>query len=337
MNKKIILWILVLISSFSMVFAFDEAYIVPEEISAKQGAEFAFDVNINISQQVYALNINLTYNPDILEFVSASEGNFLNKDGLSTFFIVIPKEGIVSIGITRYNTQTCITGEGTIANLIFNSKSGGTSDLNLGIQLLDNTVTPILDVSAISGKAVIEAVSVPVVDKSSGGRSSSGSGGFAYDSFSYGTKIIDMGYSDIFFFLIKDEKHNFVIKKIYEDSVDFRISSVMINDNLSIGEIKEYDVDKDGIKDLAIEIISLRKNDGSFQFTLLEKEEEPKEVVDESVKEELKEVVDEPVKEEEPKRNKKVIGIIIVSIVVIGLICQGIVSSIKKKKKKEDD
>lgn len=105
-------------------------FIDPSSISVKNNQEFIVYAKVNAGFNIYAVQFDLFYDKNILDVKSVQEGAFL-RNGASTFPIInINNEtGKISVAITRYGTQTGVSGEGIIAEITFKSKNSGTSSL----------------------------------------------------------------------------------------------------------------------------------------------------------------------------------------------------------------
>lgn len=100
-----------------------------QQVNLSQGI-FTVDVNINATDEVYAIEFRLAFDSSVLTLLNATEGNFLKQDGSSTYPVIELTEPIV-VGITRFNTTQGVFGEGTLATIIFEAAGNGTSALEL--------------------------------------------------------------------------------------------------------------------------------------------------------------------------------------------------------------
>lgn len=112
--------------------------IVPDNTTPVIGDTICFDVNIADSNGLYSSAFDMTYDPNALQYQSASEGNFLNSDSGATFFEASllnddPASGIVVVGVSRVADIGEIAGSGTIATVCFSVVGGSGADTNVGI------------------------------------------------------------------------------------------------------------------------------------------------------------------------------------------------------------
>jgi general secretion pathway protein D len=110
----------------------------PTEASVSIGQEVRFDLLAGNMTDAYGAIITLTYDPKVVEFKSASEGTLLKKDNQQTSFLFSNniKGGTVDIYMTRIGDVGGVNGAGSMGTLVFQAKSGGTSELSLkGVKL----------------------------------------------------------------------------------------------------------------------------------------------------------------------------------------------------------
>ncbi len=107
--------------------------ISPPEQAAKVGDEARVDLMIDGVSDLYGGIITLTYDPKVIEFKSASEGAFLKNDGQATSFLFSnnANAGTIDIYLTRIGGVGGVTGSGNLCTLVFQARSGGTSDIDV--------------------------------------------------------------------------------------------------------------------------------------------------------------------------------------------------------------
>jgi general secretion pathway protein D len=121
--------------------------------SAIVGQQFTLEVKATSISDLNAAPFVLTYNPAFVEFISAGEGGFLRKDGVSTVFgsAVSAVTGTVSVNLARGPGSVGVSGEGTIASLVFRAKQKGLSSFgfsNVGFSASDGRPLTILPFSS---------------------------------------------------------------------------------------------------------------------------------------------------------------------------------------------
>jgi len=118
----------------------------PAEVVSSVGQDARFDVSAGTVKGLYGAIITLSYDPSKLEFNSANEGMLLRKDGQQTSFLFSnnAKAGTVDIYMTRIGNVGGIDGSGTLCALIFQGKSGGTSEILVkNVKLTNSNREPI--------------------------------------------------------------------------------------------------------------------------------------------------------------------------------------------------
>lgn len=105
--------------------------IKPAEAAAPVGQESRFEITADGMRNLYGAIVTLSYDPAVVEFKSASEGAFLKKDNQQTSFLFSnnAKAGMVDFYMTRIGDVGGVDGAGSLCTLVFQSKSGGKTDL----------------------------------------------------------------------------------------------------------------------------------------------------------------------------------------------------------------
>ncbi len=97
--------------------------ILAYEDTVNVGDEVAFSVEITDAKEFYAYGFEIAYDAEVLEFVSASEGEFLYMDGMDTAFnyaLENGKEGKLIVGNARLeNPAQGISGDGQLFDMSF--------------------------------------------------------------------------------------------------------------------------------------------------------------------------------------------------------------------------
>jgi general secretion pathway protein D len=105
----------------------------PAEAAAQLGQDARFDITAVSVKDLYGAIMTLSYDPKVVEFKTASEGTLLKKDGQQTSFLFSNniKAGTVDIYMTRIGDVGGVGGSGALCTLIFQGKSGGTTELTM--------------------------------------------------------------------------------------------------------------------------------------------------------------------------------------------------------------
>ena len=121
-----------------------EIYIDPAASTASPDGYF--DVNVNIADvtDLFSWGLNVGFNPNILEVVSATEGSFLAGQPGGTSFVNKIYLTYVALGCTTLGAYPGVSGSGTLATVTFHVKDAGKSALDVySSTLLDSTITQI--------------------------------------------------------------------------------------------------------------------------------------------------------------------------------------------------
>ncbi|MCX6817884.1 MAG: cohesin domain-containing protein [Candidatus Aenigmarchaeota archaeon] len=129
-----------------------------------------FTVNVSISgvNNVYGFQFNLNYNSTVLEFMSMSEGTFLNNNNHNATFCLAPNtttSGVINnFACSRLGTGS-VNGNGVLANITFRLKSiasfPGKGYMNLSNVKISDINSQPLDNSFRNGSAMIYACLPP--------------------------------------------------------------------------------------------------------------------------------------------------------------------------------
>src|SRR3989344_3684755 len=109
--------------------------LVPSSTEITVGSQFTVTVRISAVNNLFGVAFDLLFDPNILEFVSSSEGGFLNSDGdippPDTAVNLVPPEFKVADLIVGYSRLpgVGISGDGDLLSLTFKSLASGTSSL----------------------------------------------------------------------------------------------------------------------------------------------------------------------------------------------------------------
>lgn len=147
--------------------AFADAVLsVSAPASVAQGSSFSVDVNISGVSDLYAWQLDLTFDPTLLSATNVTEGTFLNGGNPSnTFFLpgtIDNVGGSVTLNAdTLLSVVSGISGAGTLITFDFTALAQGTSPLAIANEiLLDSTGAIITDTT--SGSSVTVTGSGPV-------------------------------------------------------------------------------------------------------------------------------------------------------------------------------
>jgi len=110
------------------IFSFD-----PPTVSQQAGSTFAVNVVVNGARNVYSAPLQINFDPNTLQLVNISNGDFLGRDGQAV--AVVHREdaatGSMMVTGTRPPGSGGISGEGTLFTLTFQAKQPGQSTLSI--------------------------------------------------------------------------------------------------------------------------------------------------------------------------------------------------------------
>lgn len=103
----------------------------PEVMPLEVGQEVTIDVVVTDAEGLFEAPLSIIYNPKLVEFVKADEGNMLNSDGAPTSFMAAAndKVGYIDVMTTRLGRVPGINGSGTLFTMTFVGRSPGISPL----------------------------------------------------------------------------------------------------------------------------------------------------------------------------------------------------------------
>jgi general secretion pathway protein D len=132
--------------------------IKPSDVAVQVGQEMRFDLNASAVKKLYGAIITLTYDPAVVEFKVASEGDFLKKDGQQTSFLFSNnvQTGTVDIYLTRIGDVGGVDGSGTLCSIVFQGKSGGASEVQFKAVKLTNAAREQITSGAKGTKISVE-------------------------------------------------------------------------------------------------------------------------------------------------------------------------------------
>jgi general secretion pathway protein D len=107
----------------------------PGSVAPQQGSSFNVSVQLAHGQDIAAVPIQITYDPQKVQFTSVTNGDFLSKDGQQV--VEVHRDdaasGKLQITATRPPGTEGISGDGTVFNLVFMAKAKGTSAITISV------------------------------------------------------------------------------------------------------------------------------------------------------------------------------------------------------------
>jgi general secretion pathway protein D len=105
--------------------------VVPPESNQAVGSTFQVAVNLANGHDVFAVPLQLQFNPAVLELVNVDTGDFLARDGQAVALAHRVDNGLVSISSERPPKTAGISGQGSLCTLTFKAIAPGDSNLAL--------------------------------------------------------------------------------------------------------------------------------------------------------------------------------------------------------------
>jgi hypothetical protein len=127
----------------------------PSQIITEPGITFKVNITVTDSPAVVQWALNVTWDPETLNFTSITEGNFLKQKG-STMFLSKPAQpGILPEVTCILMVAGTVNGSGTLCEITFNATAMDVSDININWGVLIDEdgyeITPIL----VNGTATV--------------------------------------------------------------------------------------------------------------------------------------------------------------------------------------
>ena len=107
----------------------------PGVLKSQQGGTVVVNVVLANGQDVSAVQIQVTYDPKMLQFVNVTNGDFLSKDGQPVALVHRddPAAGKLQLTAQRPPGSTGVSGDGTVFSLVFVTKSKGTGTVSISL------------------------------------------------------------------------------------------------------------------------------------------------------------------------------------------------------------
>jgi general secretion pathway protein D len=105
----------------------------PAQIAQAAGSTFPVNVSIANASNVYAVPVEISYDPKQLQLLNVSNGQFLQRDGQPVSLVHREDEqkGTILVNATRPPGANGMSGQGTVFTLTFLAKGAGQSMLNI--------------------------------------------------------------------------------------------------------------------------------------------------------------------------------------------------------------
>ncbi len=106
--------------------------LLPAEHVVAVDEEFAIDVTVTSSSELFSAGFQLQFNPQHIAYVDYFEGGFLDRDGAEiTVQATSGGAGIVRMGMSRMDSEVGVSGSGSLVTLVFRAVGPGTSAIEI--------------------------------------------------------------------------------------------------------------------------------------------------------------------------------------------------------------
>jgi len=139
--------------------------VYPSSIKASPGENFTIEIRIDPNgAEIYAVQYDLYFNPDILKAISQSQGNFLSQDGANTYLArneINNTIGKIEYGESRIGVENGVKEAGVISSISFEVIGTGESLLKLSNVILSDPNITSIEATIVSGKVDVSAPATP--------------------------------------------------------------------------------------------------------------------------------------------------------------------------------
>jgi hypothetical protein len=135
-----------------------QLFVEPETVQGITGQDLTLNVSISNVTNLYGWEFYFGWNSSLLSFVSVNEGPFLKSGGNTYFSYFLNTTGEhVVVDCTLEGQIPGVSGDGTLATVMFNTTNAGECPLNLyNVDLRDSSDTEI-PCQAVSGYGYFSA------------------------------------------------------------------------------------------------------------------------------------------------------------------------------------
>jgi len=129
----------------------------PAEISQVAGSTFAVNIAIAGAQDIYAVPLQISYDPASLQVLNVSNGDFLSRDGQVVTLVHRdpPGEGNLQVTAARPPQAGGVSGAGAVLTITFLAKAKGQSALTIRAPVLRNSAMQAVPATAAPASVTI--------------------------------------------------------------------------------------------------------------------------------------------------------------------------------------
>jgi hypothetical protein len=130
--------------------------------SAVRGRETTIPITVRNIEDLYSVNFDLLFDPAVVRLVSVTDGGFLGSDGQSVSLQTAATDTSISVGVTRLGRVGGVSGEGSLATLVFSTlgRDSASTQLRLANVKLRDSRLGLLPVIVQDGRLTLFTVNV---------------------------------------------------------------------------------------------------------------------------------------------------------------------------------
>jgi hypothetical protein len=132
--------------------------VIPQSQSTNVGESVTISIVNSDAVDLYGFQFDVNYDPNILEFQSVEEGDFLKSDGAPTYCLDYKTDNpglIKNIVCLRLGKVGGVTGSGVLSKITFIAKSSGKSDMQLTNVKLSDINAEVLRPETSGGEIIV--------------------------------------------------------------------------------------------------------------------------------------------------------------------------------------
>jgi general secretion pathway protein D len=103
----------------------------PSTVSQTPGSTFTVNVMVSGAKDLYSAPMQISYDPNLLQFVSVSNGDMLSRDGQAVALVHREDNGTVQANATRPPGAGGVSGDGVLYSITFKAKGKGEASVNI--------------------------------------------------------------------------------------------------------------------------------------------------------------------------------------------------------------
>ena len=135
-----------------------EIAIEPSAALLSLGEVFEASVQISTARDISHLPMTLSWDPLVLDFLDAEDGDFLGDAGVARILVDASTTGVLEVGASRLGSQEGISGAGRLLKMRFRALSAGSTGVEIEkVRALDPSLSPIGPLKVVGSLVVVDA------------------------------------------------------------------------------------------------------------------------------------------------------------------------------------